>query len=94
MKLMRGSGVRRFENAFTGAQATTAGHALAFSIGVGMTMAPTAKKAIDLQPERTRKAPGIHQAPAMNQDMKRNPTMGASGALSLALSDVNNPLKR
>lgn len=91
MPLYDFTGVRRFENYFTGGRLTPAGRALGYAIGAGTIGATVAKNALSLEPQVFNKAPGIRQAPAMSYDFKRNPTLGASGALTMALADMNPP---
>ena len=92
MNLLDFKNVRRFENFYTGAGLTKAGKATAGLAGAGYVGkniwgTNTASK-------MAKKAPGIRSAPQMSQDMKRTPTMGASGSLTLALSDFGGNLKK
>lgn len=91
-KLADLKGVRRFENAFTGARLTGKGHLLGSALGVGAVAGKAMYGNSSPKPQVFNKAPGIRQAPAMSYDFKNNPNMGVSGALTLALGDIESPL--
>jgi hypothetical protein len=76
---------RRLENLFTGARLTKTGHAAATTVGAGMVGKELLSNSIK---QKGNVATGIRQAPQMSFDMKKTPNMGASGALTLALADV------
>lgn len=89
-KLADFKGVRRTENAFTGARLSGAGHFLGGVTGAGYIAGKAKYAGSGIEPQVFNKAPGIKQAKAMSYDMKRNPTMGVSGSLTLALGDIEN----
>jgi len=78
-------GVRRPENAMTGARLKPAGHALAAGVGA----ASVGKEVVDnMTTPTTRKAPGVQAPPRMQADFRQSPNAGASGELAMALSDL------
>ena len=83
--------IRRPENLFTGARLTPTAHALGSIAGAGSIGYSMLKNEAGIRPSFSKEVPGISQAPAMSYDFKRNPTMGSSGALTLALSDMQGP---
>lgn len=79
---------RMWENAFTGYGLNKTGHAITGGLAAGSVGANiAANKYFKTKIGDT--APGIHNAARLNYDMKANPTMGASGNLTLALSKFN-----
>lgn len=87
MNLMDFKAVRRPENFMTGARLTPAGHALSAGLAAGNAAYKGIKSSMSI---RTQELPGIHKAPVMGADMRQSPTMGSSGALAMALSDIEN----
>lgn len=88
MDLLTHSGTRRFENAFTGKKLTPGARIGTSALAGGMI----GKEVIEnkMGTKVLNKTPGIHNAPGMSYDQKTTPTMGASGSLTLALSNFNN----
>lgn len=78
-------GVRRPENAMTGARLKPAGHALAAGIGA----AAIGKEVFDnMATPVTQKTPGVQKAPIMQSGFRQSPQAGTSGELAMALSDL------
>lgn len=88
-------GVRNLNNVFTGISLTGAGRALAYTTAIGAVGFKALRNQtipnnifghnIAAQAHAT---PGIHQPLSMMYDGRSNPTMGADGALTLALSKL------
>lgn len=79
------AGKSRFENFGTGLRVTPVGRVVTGGAAVGMI----GKSLFDNKfgnPKILNEVPGVQMAEAMSYDFKSNPGMGASGALTLALS--------
>lgn len=79
-------GVRNFNNMFTGIHLTNAGRALAYTAAAATVGYNFLRSSNPRNQFYT--APGIYQPLAMTYDGRSNPTMGADGALTLALSKL------
>ena len=88
MNLLNFTDPRRIENFMTGAKLTGGAKAGVNSLALGSIGYSGIKNSIT--PQIGNKTPGIRQAPQMGFDMRRTPTMGANGALTLALSKFDS----
>lgn len=79
-------GVRNFNNVFTGINLTNTGRAFAYTTAAATVGYNFLRSSNSRNQFYT--APGIYQPLAMTYDGRSNPTMGADGALTLALSKL------
>lgn len=83
--LLEFGGEKKLKNMFTGVKPTSAGKKASGLLGGGMIAKEYAKG--KLKPRVMQETPGIHQAEQMTYDYNMAPGMGASGDLTLALSE-------